>query len=46
MAKPTQPLEAELGCLRPLLSRDQLAGIFGNIDDVIQHSAALLQAYP
>ena len=27
MAKPTQPLEAELGCLRPLLSRDQLAGI-------------------
>ncbi len=37
-----EPLEAELRCLRPLLSREQLAGVFGNIDDVLQHSAALL----
>jgi hypothetical protein len=36
------PLEAELRCLRPLLSREQLAGVFGNIDDVLQHSAAFL----
>jgi hypothetical protein len=37
-----EPLEAELRCLRPLLSREQLAGVFGNIDDVLQHSTALL----
>ncbi len=37
-----EPLEAELHCLRPLLSREQLAGVFGNIDDVLQHSATLL----
>jgi hypothetical protein len=38
-----KPLEAELRCLRPLLSREQLAGVFGNIDAVLDHSAALLQ---
>ena len=36
------PLEAELRCLHPLLSREQLAGVFGNIDDVLHHSAVLL----
>ena len=37
-----EPLEGDLRCLRPLLSREQLAGVFGNIDDVLQHSAVLL----
>ena len=36
------PLEAELCCLHPLLSREQIAGVFGNIDSVLQHSAILL----
>jgi hypothetical protein len=38
-----EPLEAELRCLRPLLSRAELDALFGNLDHVLQHSAALLE---